>query len=105
VPQVTHVAPDFQQFSDVNMCAILLDPSRRILCHVRLQGQENADRKRTRRPRESSANPSRGFLTELQSERSAERRRSKSSERVPVSPQEPNRASLELDKGRWISRH
>ena len=65
VPQVTHVAPKFQQFSGVNMCAILPDPSRRILCHVRLQGQENADRKRTRRPPESSASPPRGFLIEL----------------------------------------
>ena len=86
VPQVTHVAPDFQQFSGVSMCASLLDLSRKILCHVRLQGQENADKKRTRRPPESSANPPRGFLIELQSERSAERRRNKASERVPVRP-------------------
>jgi hypothetical protein len=103
VPQVTHVAPDFQQFSGVSMCASLLDLSRKILCHVRLQGQENADKKRTRRPPESSANPPRGFLIELQSERSAERRRNKASERVPVSPQEANGASLESDKGRGIS--
>ena len=60
VPQVTHVAPAFQQFSGVSMCAILQDPSRRILCHVRPL-----------------------------SERSADRRRGKASERVPVSPEEP----------------
>lgn len=50
VPQVTHIALDFQHVAGVSICAILHDACRRILRHVRSHGQADADRTRTRRP-------------------------------------------------------